>query len=102
MAAETLAGIPSIVYGIFGMILFVEMLFKGFSLIAGILTMAIMILPLVMRTTEEALRAVPDSFREGSFALGAGKLRTIFRVVLPSAMPGIIAGVILASTLRAR
>ena len=96
MAAETLAGIPSIVYGIFGMILFVEMLFKGFSLIAGILTMAIMILPLVMRTTEEALRAVPDSFREGSFALGAGKLRTIFRVVLPSAMPGIIAGVILA------
>ena len=78
------------------MILFVEMLFKGFSLIAGILTMAIMILPLVMRTTEEALRAVPDSFREGSFALGAGKLRTIFRVVLPSAMPGIIAGVILA------
>ena len=96
MAAETLAGIPSIVYGIFGMILFVEMLFKGFSLIAGILTMAIMILPLVMRTTEEALRAVPDTFREGSFALGAGKLRTIFCVVLPSAMPGIIAGVILA------
>lgn len=95
-AAETLAGIPSIVYGIFGMILFVEMLFKGFSLLAGIFTMAIMILPLVMRTTEEALRAVPDSFREGSFALGAGKLRTIFRVVLPSAMPGIIAGVILA------
>ena len=91
MAAETLAGIPSIVYGIFGMILFVEMLFKGFSLIAGILTMAIMILPLVMRTTEEALRAVPDSFREGSFALGAGKLRTIFRVVLPSAMPVILA-----------
>lgn len=96
MAAETLAGIPSIVYGIFGLLLFVEILFKGYSMLAGILTMSIMILPLVMRTTEEALKSVPASFREGSFALGAGKLRTVFRIVLPSALPGILSGVILA------
>lgn len=96
MAAETLAGIPSIVYGIFGLLLFVEILFKGYSMLAGIFTMAIMILPLVMRTTEEALKAVPETFREGSLALGAGKLRTVFRIVLPSALPGIISGVILA------
>lgn len=96
MAAETLAGIPSIVYGIFGLLLFVEILFKGYSMLAGIFTMAIMILPLVMRTTEEALKAVPETFREGSLALGAGKLRTVFRIMLPSALPGIISGVILA------
>lgn len=96
MAAETLSGIPSIVYGIFGMLLFVEVVFKRYSMIAGILTMAIMVLPLVMRTTEEALKAVPVSFREGSFALGAGKLRTVFGIVLPAALPGIISGVILA------
>ena len=65
-------------------------------MLAGILTMSIMILPLVMRTTEEALKSVPASFREGSFALGAGKLRTVFRIVLPSALPGILSGVILA------
>ena len=79
--AETLSGIPSIVYGLFGSLMFVAA-FGGYSILAGALTMAIMILPLIMRTTEEALKAVPDSFREGSFGLGAGKLRTVFRVVL--------------------
>ena len=83
-------------YGLFGMLFFVTTLKWGLSLLAGAFTMAIMILPLVMRTTEEALKSVPDSYREGSFGLGAGKLRTIFRIVLPSAVPGILAGVILA------
>ena len=96
VTAETLSGIPSIVYGLFGMLFFVNALGWGFSLLAGAFTMAIMILPLIMRTTEEALKAVPDSFREGSFGLGAGKLRTVFRIVLPSAIPGVLAGVILA------
>ena len=94
--AETLSGIPSIVYGLFGMLFFVNTLGWGFSLLAGAFTLAIMILPLIMRTTEEALKAVPDSFREGSFGLGAGKLRTVFKIVLPSAIPGILAGIILA------
>jgi phosphate transport system permease protein len=97
LAAETLAGIPSIIYGLFGMLLFVIRLGWGYSLLACTLTLAIMILPLIMRTTEEALRGVPDSYREGSFGLGAGKLRTVFAVALPSAMPGILAGVILAT-----
>ena len=96
MAAETLSGIPSIVYGLFGMLFFVVALKWGLSLLAGACTLAIMILPLIMRTTEEALRAVPDSFREGSFGLGAGRLRTVMSVVLPSAVPGILAGIILA------
>lgn len=96
ITAETLSGIPSIVYGLFGMLFFVNTLGWGFSLLAGAFTLSIMILPLIMRTTEEALKAVPDSFREGSFGLGAGKLRTVFRIVLPSAVPGILAGVILA------
>lgn len=96
LTTETLSGIPSIVYGLFGMLFFVTTLKWGLSLLAGAFTMAIMILPLVMRTTEEALKSVPDSYREGSFGLGAGKLRTIFRIVLPSAAPGILAGVILA------
>lgn len=96
LTTETLSGIPSIVYGLFGMLFFVNTLGWGFSLLAGAFTMAIMILPLIMRTTEEALKAVPDSYREGSFGLGAGKLRTVFRIVLPSAIPGILAGVILA------
>lgn len=96
ITAETLSGIPSIVYGLFGFIVFVITLGWSYSLIAGVITMAIMILPLIMRTTEEALMAVPDSFREGSFGLGAGKLRTVFRIVLPSAVPGILAGIILA------
>lgn len=94
--SETLAGIPSIVYGLFGMLFFVYTLNWGYSLLAGSFTLAIMVLPTVMRTTEEALLTVPDSYREGSFGLGAGKLRTIFKIILPSAMPGILAGVILA------
>ena len=94
--AETLAGIPSIVYGLFGMLFFVYALNWGYSLIAGAFTLAIMVLPTIMRTTEEALLTVPDSYREGSYGLGAGKLRTIVRIILPSAMPGILAGVILA------
>ena len=96
LTTETLQGIPSIVYGLFGMLFFVNTLGWGFSLLAGAFTIAIMILPLIMRTTEEALKAVPDSYREGSFGLGAGKLRTVFRIVLPSAIPGVLAGVILA------
>lgn len=96
ITTETLSGIPSIVYGLFGMLFFVSALKWGYSLLAGACTLAIMILPLIMRTTEEALKSVPDTYREGSFGLGAGKLRTVFRVVLPSAVPGILAGVILA------
>ena len=96
ITAETLSGIPSIVYGLFGFLMFVIALDWGYSLLAGAFTLAIMILPVIMRTTEEALKSVPDSYREGSFGLGAGKLRTVFRIVLPSAVPGILAGVILA------
>ena len=95
--AETLTGIPSIVYGLFGMLFFVTACHMSYSLMAGILTVAIMVLPTVLRTTEEALLAVPDSFREGSFGLGAGKLRTVFRIVLPSAIPGILSGVSLST-----
>ena len=97
ITAETLSGIPSVVYGLFGALFFVKFLGLGLSLISGALTLSIMILPLIMRTAEEALLAVPDSFREGSFGLGAGKLRTVFRVVLPSAVPGILSGVILGT-----
>lgn len=96
ITTETLSGIPSIVYGLFGALVFVEYLKFGKSILAGSLTMSIMILPTIMRTTEEALISVPDSFREGSFGLGAGKLRTVFKIVLPSAMPGILSGVILS------
>ncbi len=96
LTTETLQGIPSIVYGLFGMLFFVTTCGWGFSILAGAFTLAIMVLPLIMRSTEEALRAVPDSYREGSFGLGAGKLRTVFRIVLPAAVPGILAGVILA------
>lgn len=95
MNAETLSGIPSIVYGLFGMLFFVNTLKLGLSMLSGALTLSIMILPLILRTAEEALLSVPDSFREGSFGLGAGRLRTVFRVVLPDAVPGILAGVIL-------
>jgi len=97
LTAETLSGIPSIVYGLFGMLFFVGALGWELSLLSGSFTVAIMILPIIMRTTEEALKSVPDSYREGSFGLGAGALRTVFRIVLPSAMPGILAGVILAT-----
>lgn len=96
LTTETLQGIPSIVYGLFGMLFFVTTCGWGFSILAGAFTLSIMVLPLIMRSTEEALKAVPDSYREGSFGLGAGKLRTVFRIVLPSAVPGILAGVILA------
>ena len=96
ITAETLSGVPSIVYGLFGLLFFVTALGWGFSVIAGAFTLAIMILPLIMRSCEEALIAVPDSYREGSFGLGAGKLRTVFRIVLPSAVPGILAGIILS------
>ncbi len=96
MTTETLSGIPSIVYGLFGMLFFVTFLGWGFSVLAGAFTLAIMILPLIIRSSEEALKAVPDIYREGAFGLGAGKLRTVFRIVLPAAMPGILAGIILS------
>ena len=96
ITTETLTGIPSIVYGLFGMLFFVNKLQWRLSIVAGACTLAIMVLPVIMRTTEEALLAVPDSYREGSFGLGAGKLRTVFQIILPSAMPGILSGVILA------
>lgn len=95
ITTETLSGIPSIVYGLFGSLFFVKALHLDLSLLSGALTLSIMILPLIMRSTEEALIAVPDSYREGSFGLGAGKLRTVFRIVLPSAIPGILSGIIL-------
>lgn len=97
MTTETLSGIPSIVYGLFGFLFFLTTLKLGYSILSGALTLAIMILPLIMRTTEEALKSVPDSYREGSFGLGAGKLRTVFRIVLPPAIPGILSGIILAT-----
>ncbi len=96
LTTETLSGIPSIIYGLFGYLLFVLTLGWGLTFIGGAITLAIMVLPTVMRTTEEALKAVPASFREGSFGLGAGKLRTIFKIVLPSAIPGILSGIILS------
>ncbi len=94
--AETLQGIPSIIYGLFGMLFFVTACGWGLSLLSGACTLAIMVLPVIMRTTEEALMAVPDSYREGGFGLGAGRLRTVACCVLPSAVPGILGGVILA------
>lgn len=97
ITTETLQGIPSIVYGLFGFLLFVTTFSWGYSLLAGALTLVIMILPVIMRTTEEALKSVPDSYREGSFGLGAGRLRTVFKIVLPSAVPGILSGVVLST-----
>lgn len=96
LTTETLSGIPSIVYGLFGSLMFVISMGMGLSVFAGSLTLAIMVLPTIMRTTQEALVAVPDSYREGSFGLGAGKLRTIFRIILPSAVPGIMSGIVLS------
>ncbi len=96
LTAETLTGIPSIIYGLFGMLFFVTALGWRNSILAGAMTLAIMVLPTIMRTTEEALLGVPDSYREGSFGLGAGKLRTVFQIVLPAAIPGILSGVILS------
>lgn len=96
IASDTLSGIPSIVFGLFGMLFFVVFLGFQYSLLSGILTSVIMVLPVIIRATEEALLAVSDSMRQASFGLGAGKLRTIFKIVLPVAMPGILSGVILA------
>ncbi|MBQ3037311.1 MAG: phosphate ABC transporter permease PstA [Lachnospiraceae bacterium] len=96
VTAETLAGIPSIVYGLFGYLTFCIELKFNFSLLSGALTLAIMVLPIILQTTKEALIAVPESYREGSLGLGAGKFRTIVKIALPSAIPGILSGVILA------
>lgn len=96
LATETLQGIPSVVYGLFGYIFFNLFLGLGYSIISGALTMAIMVLPLIIRATEEALLAVDNSYREASYGLGARKLRTVFNIVLPPAMNGILSGVILA------
>ncbi len=97
LTAETLSGIPSIVYGLFGSLFFVRFCGFGLSIISGALTLAIMILPIIMRTTEEALLMVPIGYKEGSFGLGAGKLRTVSKIVLPSAMPGILSGILLGT-----
>lgn len=97
ITTETLQGIPSIIYGLFGLLFFSTALHWGYSLLAGSMTLVIMILPLIIRTTEEALLGVPDAYREASLGLGAGKLRTVFKVVLPSAIPGILSGVVLAT-----
>jgi len=96
LAIETLAGIPSIIYGLFGLLVFCRILSFGQSIIAGAFTLSIMILPVIIRTTEESLKSIPDTFREGSLALGATKFQTIVHVVLPSALPGILTSVILA------
>lgn len=96
ITAETLSGIPSIIYGLFGFLMFVVGLKWQYSFLSGALTLSIMVLPLMMRTTEEALLAVPDSFREGSFGLGAGRMRTVWRIILPAAMPGVLSGIILS------
>ena len=95
-ATESLAGIPSIIYGLFGGIFFVTILKLKYSILSGALTVAIIILPLIIRTTEEALKTVPGSYREASLALGSTKFQTLYKVVLPSAIPGILSGVILA------
>ena len=97
LTTETLQGIPSIIFGLFGLLFFSTALHWGYSLLSGAMTLVIMILPLIIRTTEEALLGVPDAYREASFGLGAGKLRTVFRIVLPSAIPGILSGVILST-----
>lgn len=96
LATETLSGIPSIVYGLFGLLFFVYYLQWGLSLLAGVCTMAIMTFPIIMRASQEALAAVPDLYREGSFGLGAGRFRTVFKIVVPAAIPGILGGIILA------
>lgn len=94
---DTLAAMPSIIYGLFGYGLFVISLGWGYTMISGVITLAVMVLPIIMRTAEEALTAVPGSYREAGFGLGAGKVRTVFCLLLPSAMPGIISGISLAT-----
>lgn len=96
-AADTLNGIPSIVFGLFGAVFFVSFLHLGLFMAAGALSLSLMVLPMILRTSCEALQSVPDGLREGSYGLGAGKLRTIFRIVLPCALPGIVSGVLLAA-----
>lgn len=96
LAVDTLAGIPSIVYGLFGMIFFVNILGLRASVLSGVLTVSIMILPVIISSSEEAIKSVPDMYREGSLGLGATRLRTVFSIVLPTATPGILSGVILA------
>lgn len=96
LTTETLSGIPSIIFGLFGYLFLCIFCGLGYSLLSGVITLSIIILPLIMRTTEEALRAVPDSYREGSYGLGAGKVRTIFKIILPSATGGILNGIILS------
>ena len=95
-ATESLSGIPSIVYGLFGAIFFVDLLGFGYSILAGSLTVSIIILPVIIRTTEEALKAVPQSYREASLGLGATKFQTLYKVTVPSALPGVLSGVILS------
>ena len=95
-ATESLTGIPSIIYGLFGAVFFVTTLKLGMSIIAASLTLAIIVLPVIIRTTEEALKTVPASYREGSLALGTTKLQTLYKVILPNAMPGILSGIILS------
>ncbi|MDQ0154011.1 phosphate ABC transporter permease PstA [Robertmurraya andreesenii] len=95
-ATESLTGIPSIIYGLFGAVFFVATLKFGMSIIAASLTLTIIILPVIIRTTEESLKTVPLSYREGSLALGTTKLQTLYKVILPSAMPGILSGIILS------
>ena len=95
-ATESLTGIPSIIYGLFGAVFFVTTLKFGMSIIAASLTLTIIVLPVIIRTTEEALKTVPNSYREGSLALGTTKLQTLYKVILPSAMPGILSGIILS------
>ena len=94
---DTLAAMPSIIYGLFGYGLFVISLGWGYTMISGVITLAVMVLPIIMRTAEEALMAVPHSYREAGFGLGAGKVRTVFGLLIPSAMPGIISGISLAT-----
>ena len=96
LATETLRGIPSIIYGLAGMLIFVQALNIGTSILAGALTLAVMTLPIIIRTTQEALKTVPDSYREGALALGSGKWHMVRTVVLPCAMDGIVTGIILS------
>lgn len=97
MTSETLAGIPSIIFGLFGFVFFVIFLNLGWSILSGGMTLAIMVLPTIIRTSQESINAVPVEYRENSLALGASKLQTIMKIIIPSAVPGIITGVILAT-----
>lgn len=94
---ETLAGVPSIIFGLFGFAFLVTFLHLGFSILSGAITLALMLLPTIIRTSEEAIKAVPNSYREGSLALGAYKWTTIAKVVIPAALPGIVTGLVLAT-----